>query len=542
MTTAGKTLRMLFQLALLYVFAASVSVFEPDVFLLRKTATFILLAYSLMLLTYFAEHIIARDTRRCLVGVAGLITLWIVLRGAKYIAFEESERLARHIWYLYYVPVLLIPTLSLLAAISVARRGRKSAAGAVDPALLSLLPGALLLALVLTNDAHQLVFRFHPGFAHWDSDYERGPLYVAVLVWTVLLLVGTVSILYFCCRVSASRRLVWVPMLPTAFGALYLSLYAPGLWPGVNGALFGELPEAVCFTVGGLWMSLLYIGLIPSNEGYGKLFEASSLAAQIADRDYRVIYRSASAARLSAEQLASEATVALSPDTRLHRKRVSGGYVYWQDDIAELNRVNEELAEVGERLAEEVELLRLENELKEARVQIDTKTRVYDEIAASVLPQSRKIAALCASAEGDPALFPANAKLVCLLAAYIKRYANLSLLASEHSELAAEELYLAIAESLRYVRDMGLPAESALESEAAFPAKSVLAAYALFETLLEQAAPSMRAVHAAVRGNALKLTVEGAALTLPRGSGAALSEEDGVSYVSLGLGKAGEAE
>ncbi len=542
MTTAKKPLLMLFQLALLYIFAASVSAFAPEVFWLHGVSTLVLMTLSLKLLMYFAEHIIDRTIRRHLVGIAGLITLWIVLRGAKYIAFEETEPIARHIWYCYYAPILLIPMLSLLSAISVARQGKEKTTKATAQILLPLVLTGILLAFVLTNDAHQLVFRFHPDFALWDSDYSYGPLFIAVYVWTALLLLGTVCILFSYCRVSTSRRLIWVPLLPTAFGAIYMSLYTLDLWPRINGGLFGEFPEAVCFTVGGLWMSLIYIGLIQSNEGYGKLFEASSLAAQIADSDYRVIYQSANAAQLSLEQLTSEPPVSLNRNTRLHRRPVYGGYVYWQDDIAELNRINEELWEAGERLAEEVELVRLENELKEERAQIDAKTKVYDEIAAKVLPQSQKIAALCVSAERNPASFSQCAKTVCLLAAYIKRYANLSLLASEQAELATGELHLAISESLRYARGMGISAESVLKEEMLLPANKLLAAYALFETFLEQAAPTMRAVRASIRGMTMKLAIEGAGLSVPEGCGAELSVERGVSCVSLDLGKAGGAE
>ncbi|MBR1690660.1 MAG: hypothetical protein IJ713_07795 [Oscillibacter sp.] len=152
---------------------------------------------------------------------------------------------------------------------------------------------------------------------------------------------------------------------------------------------------------------------------------------------------------MTKDQLSSVATVMLDDNTRLHRKAVSGGFVYWQDDITQLNHINAELAEMGEHLAEETELLRLENELHEERAIIEARSRTYDIIAAEVLPQSRKIAALCAEAERDPSRFDGNMKAVCLLGAYIKRYANLSLIAADHTEVETEELYLAISESLR---------------------------------------------------------------------------------------------
>lgn len=119
MTTAKRALLMLLQLAFLYAFIACVAVFDPDRFLLRAASNLFLMMFSLALMISFADRIIEPHTRRYMVSIAGLITLWIVLRGAKYIAFEETEIVARHIWYLYYLPALLIPFLSLLAALSV---------------------------------------------------------------------------------------------------------------------------------------------------------------------------------------------------------------------------------------------------------------------------------------------------------------------------------------------------------------------------------------------------------------------------------------
>ena len=162
MTTAKKSIMMLLRLTLLYIISACISIFAPDVFLLRNSATVFLMAVSLSLMIYFSDHIIERSMRKYLVGIAGLITLWSVLRGAKYISFEETDVIARHIWYLYYIPALFIPLLSLFAALSVGTQNGVRSRRIIVPAS----GVTLLLALmVLTNDFTQLVFRFKPGFA-----------------------------------------------------------------------------------------------------------------------------------------------------------------------------------------------------------------------------------------------------------------------------------------------------------------------------------------------------------------------------------------
>lgn len=532
MTTVKRALGSLGKLALLYIAAAIITVFMPDVFLLRKLSTLFLMGCALALLLYFAERIIDPDARRFLTVIAGLIVLWVTLRGAKYIAFEEMEVVARHIWYLYYVPALLIPLFSLFAALTVGERTWYRRRWAIR---CSAAFTGLLILLILLNDLHGLAFRFAPGFAGWDSGYTPGPVFVAAYLWILLLTVGVFIILFRRCRLSASRKLVWIPLLPALFGILYLILYAAGLWPHWRGQLFGEFPETVCFSMAGVWLGLIHIGMIPSNEGYGKLFELSDLAAQIADGDFRVIYRSANAAPLTRAQMALPAGLSLDRDTRVHRKAVSGGYVYWQDDVSRLNRINEELWELGERLAEEAELLRLENRLKEERAQIEAKTRAYDEIAQQVLPQSRQIAALCARAEADPAGCGGALQTVCLLATYIKRYANLSLLALEQPMLEPEELVLAVSESLRRLGERGIPAEVTSVMSAPLPAQVPAEVYARFEALLEAALPDLRGIRAVLREDALCLTLEGTVESLPEGFPGEATAEDGVSYVRIPL-------
>jgi len=530
---------MLTLLAILFVAVGCISAFAPDVFLLRNPSTLVLLALSLALLMYFREHVIDSHIRTHLVAIAAMICLWMLLRGAKYIAFEETDTVARYIWYMYYIPALFIPQISLYGALSLGsgRSRARSAAAAVTTAVTT-----ALVIIILTNDFHQMIFRFKPGFAGWDSDYSRSRLFFFLYVWIIGLLAATMVILFRRCRLSESRRLMWLSVIPSVFGVTYVVLYAVDLWPSVNGSMIGELPEGICFTMAALWLCFIQIGLIPSNKGYVELFEASDTASQIADRSFSVIYRSEKAAQLTPEQLASEESLLPNGHTRIHREAVSGGFVYWQDDITELKRINSELEELGDQLNEEAELIRLENELKEDRARIEAQTRAYDGIAEKVLPQSQKIAEICARAEKDPSHLGDDLKLLCVYAAYIKRFANLTLLASDRTEMNTEELSLAVAESLRSVREMGIPAELYFDGAAAAAAPSLIDAYAMFESLLEDALPKLKGLQLTLNGDLFKLSFEGVSLSMPQKYGASAFTEDGNTYVRCSLGKAGDPE
>lgn len=66
-----------------------------------------------------------------------------------------------------------------------------------------------LILLALTNDLHQTVFVFKPGFAAWDSDYSYEPGFIVVTVWEYLLYAASVANLIAKCSIAnISHRMV----------------------------------------------------------------------------------------------------------------------------------------------------------------------------------------------------------------------------------------------------------------------------------------------------------------------------------------------
>lgn len=144
--------------------------------------------------------------RRRLVAVATICALWMIEVILKYKSFTPFY--ATVLWYLYYVPMTLIPLLYQLCGLRLAgleqhRLGRRYCAALWIAAI-------LLIGFVLTNDFHQQVFRFDRTSDTWSNDYTYGWGYFAVLVWTafdfVAFLSWLVGPLPFASSVSRARR------------------------------------------------------------------------------------------------------------------------------------------------------------------------------------------------------------------------------------------------------------------------------------------------------------------------------------------------
>ena len=539
---------LLYFFLLILCFFAQIEII-PDAFPWRMISSFYFLTLGVLLVVYFAERIADRgQLKRWMLFCTWLIVTCILFRMIKYEAFPADSIFARYTWYLYYLPILYIPLCTLFAALSIDGEEKK---GFTRVKLLFGAINFLLLLCVLSNDFHQKVFGFREGFVNWDSDYTHGFVYFVVIAWTYFLYVFAVVVMFRKCRLYGIKKKWWVTMIPFAIGIPMQLLIALGKMPKINGFMVINFPETVCFMIALFWECCIRIGLIPTNKGYGELMRVSSLALQITDQSGKVIHKSISANILEDIYKNRTGPILLDDNTELYCERISGGYIYWQNDISELNEINKKLEEVHSLLAEETELIRLENELKEKQVSIEQRTKLYELINARTITQSKKIADLAEIAlkTEDARLRNYNVGIICFLGAYIKRYANLMLLAENEKIMSTAELGMAIAESLRYLGNADIPIAYVGNENVKIPTDDVILLYEIFEKLVENTLSNLKAVYVKMEnatGNVLKITMEGVSAVLDEdtkeklfraGILVTITYEDEISYIRFRLAK-----
>ncbi|MGN0801556.1 MAG: histidine kinase N-terminal 7TM domain-containing protein [Candidatus Faecivicinus sp.] len=427
-----------------------------------------------------SRRILHRGLRRQLMLGCAMVVLWLLLRAVKY-RFFELNAVTRYLWYLYYVPQILAPLFSFFAALQV---GQREDAALCAKWYLLLIPAALLIGGILTNDLHQLAFGFAPDWANWGSDYSHGPLYCLAMAWTVCFLLAAMGIIYRKCRISESRSCAWIPL------CVFIAGIALSLLSFMNLYTFHKMPECICLTFIALWESCLQVGLLPTNNRYLRFFSEAAIAAQIADRRGQVLYRAKSAPQLTLEQMqaADRGAILLNPDTRLQSAPVHDGHVYWVEDLTQVNRMKEQLEEIHARLAEENELIRAETELKRQQAQIEEKNRLFDHISRILRPQLNRMDEMLASGQRH------SLQLVCILGAYVKRRGNLVLICEKDAPVSAEELAYCIRESLIYLSAYGVVCAFHQEGKGSVSGAALQTAYDFFEDCLEAALPSLSAL------------------------------------------------
>ena len=65
---------------------------------------------------YLNKHVVETKMRKCLTWIGCLMVFWFLIRTIKYLIIVDSFG-SRVCWYLYYIPMILIPTLGLIAAL-----------------------------------------------------------------------------------------------------------------------------------------------------------------------------------------------------------------------------------------------------------------------------------------------------------------------------------------------------------------------------------------------------------------------------------------
>ena len=478
------------------------------------------------------RRIIQRQALHCLRLTAALMLLWLILRTLKY-SVVTGPAAGRYIWYLYYLPMLFLPLLWVYIALSMGKSEDYRLSRGIG--MLSIIPAALFL-LVITNDLHQQVFAFKSGVPGLpvSGTYSYRPLYFICLGWMVACMAFSLVCLFRKSRIPSGGGKRITPFVLGCAMLLYSILYLSGI-PAVRW-WFGDMNVMFCLLYAAIYESCIRCRMIPSNTGYVELFEASTLAACIADRSGRIVLRSRAAGKdMTCPQ---EGQRIVRPDgMRISSAPISGGYAVWQDNVRQL-------AELRTRLnANKEEMERNKKKLKDAYLvqkslhELTEKNRIYNELEAKHSRQTAQMRQMLAQCErSGPAERRSLLKKVLLLGTYIKRSANLYFLSSEYQWLPQQELRLTVDEAVRALTACGTECGVIYRTTEPMRASEVVRLFDLLEIVAETTVDDLHSLFISVSDSAMDLSVECAAdLSAIASPEVTVRQEDGLWLIRTGI-------
>ena len=413
----------------------------------------LLLAAAILLWKGTVSHrMIRRDVRR-VVGVMGwLMVGWLLLRLFKYQLLSEGT-LCRMCWYGYYLFQLALPmALLYLTGILDREEGEKRL---VCPPWPPLVVYVLSVLLVMSNDLHQLVFRFTPG-GNWGSDYHYGPGYWIVMVFSLLFLVSAFWNLLRKGHGSSSRRGRVLPLLFCTGLLVYLVAYIRRVPP----AWESDLTVNVCILSVLFFETVLHGGLIPVNIQYQRLFASAPISLTLLDGDGRTVLSSRGAPPVSRSiwrRISMDMAHPLlrDSDTQLHAVPIHGGMAVWQEDLSQLNRLRREILAVQARLEAVNALLREEGDVKKRLLAAETNRTMFEQLDRDMERRIQTLGRLIEALPETPHPRGLTAYITLCLC-HIKRRCNLFFLARQGDGLPGEELSIYLDELAELARYAGL--------------------------------------------------------------------------------------
>ena len=479
------------------------------------------------------RRIIQKQALHCLRLTAALMLVWLILRTLKY-EFVTDLTVARYIWYLYYLPMLFIPLLGVYIALTLGKSEEYRLTGKAG--FLVAIPGILFL-LVITNDLHQQVFAFDSGVPGVPDNYgySHGIFYFCSMGWMVACMIFSLVLLLKKSRVPSGSKKRIRPFVIACITVLYGILYLSGL-PAVRW-WFGDMNVMFCLLYAAIYESCIRCRMIQSNTGYVELFEATALAACIADRNGNIVIRS----RAADEDMVcpKNGLQIIRPDgIRISSAPISGGYAVWQDNVRPLTELRAKLSENKAKIKNNKEKLQEAYLIQKKLNELTEKNRIYDELETKYGKQIARIGQLLKQCEGaEPAETQNLLKRILLLGTYIKRGANLYFLSLEYELLPQQELRLTVDEAVRVMTVCGTECSVVYHTTKPMLSSEVARLFDLLKIVAETTINGLHSLFISVSDNEMDLSVECAAdLSFLVSSNVTVKQEDGLWLVRTLIG------
>ena len=436
---------------------------------------------------YLRRHVVHKKTRRCLTAIGCLMVFWFFVRTVKFHIFHDP--LGEHIcWYLYYIPMILIPVLGLAAAMFL---GEKEEEKTVRKIIILLTVAAILIVSVFTNDLHQLVFRFSKQPPFSDKDYSYGIVFMVIQGWILICLTGMEIILIRKSRIPGKKQF-WLPVIP---GILLLGWNIGNILrlPFIK-IIAGDMTAVCCLLMAAIFQGCILCGLIQTNNRYFELFQTSGgLDAEITDHSFQRYYHSGDFPELSPElrRIIIDRSSVQEQGIRINHIPIRGGHLFWSEDISVLLDQYQDIREQQEELTARNRLLQKAYQKEAERRKTEEQNRLLNMIQNQTAGQLELLSQFMEELERTESREQYDRILgkIVVVGTYLKRRKNLVLTqyASDGNLLTMEDLRQSLAESCDSLKLCGINGKYFIDPEINFlEDDSILSCYDFFEWMVEE--------------------------------------------------------
>jgi len=460
------------------------------------------------------NRITQRNIRFFLLAENVVILIGMTIRFIQDAFLYHDTQLMRISGYWVIIPIVLFPLFGLYAALGL---GKADEYRIRRNWYYLLIPTAIFIILLPSNELHHLVFRLLPGETRANLYFHPNIGVFVIIAWALALMLARVFIISRRSRaLKGYTKLRSAPLFVIAFMLLFNIPYLSASFV-VNIELI-EYTAFLFFLEAMVWESCIIAGMVPVNTHYKDVFDRSSVDMRIVDEQGRSCLKSVDALELPAEtfeMLKQQMAVRTEDGQEIHLHPISGGYAIWQNDVSQTTSVINEIRESVEKLEHDGDLLNRELHIRSVEAVVREQIHIYNQLTSEIGQQLLLLKKLLGSQElglDKEALF----RKICLVGTYIKRRCNLRLIEQSDGSIPNKDLELCFHELASCLSQMGVEVEVQWNEEKTLAPEFAIFALDFFEFLLEHERFELGSIKVAIESDAtFSIQVETAGLSHP---------------------------
>lgn len=445
--------------------------------------------------------------QKLLFAISMLLLFWMLGRIIR--LFLPDGIVDRIFWYLYYIPLIFLPTVLFWIGQILAKNQQSRFSRLFGKA--SYLISLFLTLLVLTNDFHQMAFRFYRGTEgnNYDLYYTNGLVYYVVFIWSLLLIFAFVFLATRKDSESTVKR-AGPLLLILCFSVTYFGGYAFGI------PILRESEFSIVYGI----MALLFLEicfhnrLIPNNDKLGALLLGAPIDMHILSDAMQMEYKTDFSEELPAEIVGqlrrhtrpednSPYSLSLPGDESVLYGvyRINGGYTVFARHLDSVIRLRSTLAEQNENIIYQNSILARTHKIKGEIARLRAKKEMFSRIEGVLKERVNRIDTIFSAIpinSGETRerkeILRKQLSVIKTLLNYCKRRGNLVLLEANDEYCQTDSIALWLQESIWEAATAGvdgLVTESGSTRIHSTPASLL---YDCFEHIMENAMKYTNAV------------------------------------------------
>ena len=301
-------------------------------------------------LTLLYIRIFDKTLKKYVLSIGVLLVFWMIVRMTRPYTTGKINEI---FWYLYYIPLLLIPTFYYNCSNYLMNSKNKKRR------ITTIIISMILFLLVITNSLHNIVFKI----ANDIDDYTHNVGDFIIVAWILSLIVVAIKNLIKSSKNKGYKNIISISVI-ILIGIIYTVLYVKNV-PVIRKTNMSVIIGAL-FCVG-LEM-MLDFKLIPNNFRYKKIFKNSSLPLEIVSQNGKTRIATNHSIDLKeniVKDIENNEVKSTYKDNNIVQniKVINGGYTIEEKDYSKINEYEENLKLINQELIRQEAVLQKQREI-----------------------------------------------------------------------------------------------------------------------------------------------------------------------------------